>query len=315
MPGPSASVLSNPLAASDGSPLSMVLSTADGARFELLCVSPAAPRRVLYWLPAMGMPARHYLPFAEALASRGVGVVLHEWRGIGSSNRRAGRHDDWGYRELLHDDLLAGMAALQQRWPRCGYSVGGHSLGGQLGVLLASLHPGVFDSFVLVASGAPYWRRFRHAWLIGLCMLLAPVLAKLCGYLPGRRLGFAGNEARGVIADWTRSGRSGKYAVKGLDRDLEQALAAVRLPALALRLRDDWLAPAASLDWLLDKLGPAPRTDIVLTSQDLDGELADHFSWMKSPAPLAGRMADWLDALDAAWTVRDDPASHGDPGA
>lgn len=315
MTDPSASFISSPIGASGSEPLIIALSTVDGARFELLCVLPAAPRRVLYWLPAMGMPARHYLPFAEALAAHGVGVVLHEWRGIGSSNRRAGRHDDWGYRELLQDDLAAGVAALRQRWPQFRYSVGGHSLGGQLGVLLASLHPGVFDSFVLVASGAPYWRRFRHGWLVGLSMLLAPVLANLCGYLPGRRFGFAGNESRGVIADWTRSGRSGKYQVKGLDRDLEHALAAVRLPTLALRLRDDWLAPAASLDWLLDKLGPAPRTDIVLTSYDLHDQPADHFSWMKTPALLAARMADWLDALDAASTARGDPAPHDDPGA
>ena len=299
MADPCASFLPSPIIASVSEPLTIALSTADGARFELLCVLPAAPRRLLYWLPAMGMPARHYLPFAQTLAARGLGVVLHEWRGIGSSNRRAGRHDDWGYRELLQDDLVAGVAALRQRWPRSAYSVGGHSLGGQLGVLFASLHPGVFDSFVLVASGAPYWRRFRRGWLIGLSMLLAPVLANLCGYLPGRRLGFAGNEARGVIADWARSGRSGKYEVKGLDRDPEQELVALRLPTLAVRLCDDWLAPAASLDWLLDKLGPAPCTRMVLTSPDLDDQPADHFSWMKTPAPLAARIADWLDGLYA----------------
>lgn len=315
MPDPSASVLSAPIATRGSEPLTVALSTADGARFELLCALPATPRRLLYWLPAMGMPARHYLPFAEALAAQGVGVVLHEWRGIGSSNRRAGRHRDWGYRELLQEDLAAGMAALRQRWPRSACSVGGHSLGGQLGVLLAALHPGVFDSFVLVASGSPYWRRFRGGWLIGLSMLAAPVLANVCGYLPGRRLGFAGNEARGVIADWTRSGRTGKYHVDGLDRDLEQALAALRTPTLGLSLRDDWLAPAASLDWLLGKLGHASRTRITLTSQDLGEQPADHFSWMKTPAPLAARIADWLDALGAPSTVHDNPASHDIPGA
>ena len=279
-------------------PLILPVSTADGARFELLCAVPAAPRRLLYWLPAMGMPARQYLPFAEALAARGVAVALHEWRGIGSSNRRAGRHDDWGYRELLQDDLAAGMAVWKQRWPRARCSVGGHSLGGQLAPLFAGLHPGTFDSLLLVASGSPYWRQFRHRWLIGLGLLLAPSLARLRGHLPGRRLGFAGNEARGVVADWARSGRTGNYAAKGLNTDLERVLASVCLPRLALRLRDDWLGPAASLAWLLDKLGPAPCTQQVLAPSDLAGCPADHFSWMKSPEPVAARIADWLDALD-----------------
>ncbi|HZX70163.1 MAG TPA: alpha/beta fold hydrolase [Rhodanobacter sp.] len=291
----------------------MPVSSGDGARFELLCVVPAAPRRLLYWLPAMGVPARHYLPFAEALAAHGVGVVLHEWRGIGSSNRRAGRRCNWGYRELLQVDLAAGMAVLHERWPQARRSVGGHSLGGQLGLLLAALHPDVFDSLALVASGAPYWRQFRHRWAIGLCMLLAPLAAHLFGYLPGRRLGFAGNEARGVIADWTRSGRSGRYAATGMREDLESALAALRRPLLVLRLRDDWLGPAASLDWLLGKLGPAGQTLELLTPRDLAGAPADHFSWMKTPEPIAARMADWFAALDTTSSQPVDPPA--DPPA
>lgn len=294
MPDLSPSLESALIAGEVREPLAIPVSTADGARFELLCVIPSVPRRLLYWLPAMGMPARHYLPFAEAMAAHEVGVVLHEWRGIGSSNQRAGRDRNWGYRELLQDDLACGMAALRRCWPRSRCSVGGHSLGGQLGLLLASLHPEQFDSLVLVASGAPYWRSFRRGGLIALAMWLIPLLAKLCGYLPGRRLGFAGNEARGVIADWARSGRSGKYGAKGMSHDLERTLAALRLPSLALRLRDDWLAPEASLDWLLGKLGPAPRTREVLTPRDFDDQPANHFSWMTTPAPIAARIADWL---------------------
>ena len=290
-------------------PLVIPVSTVDGAHFELLCVVPAAPCRLLYWLPAMGMPARHYLPFAVALAAHGVGVVLHEWRGIGSSDRRADRHCNWGYCELLQLDLAAGLEVLRERWPQAMCSVGGHSLGGQLGLLLAGLHPDAFDSVALIASGAPYWRSFRHGWAVGLCVQLASLFARLFGYLPGRRLGFAGNEARGVIADWARSGRRGRYAAAGLDQDLERKLAALHLPVLALRLRDDWLAPAASLDWLLDKLGPADHTLELLMPQDLAGGAADHFSWMKMPAPIAARMADWLDALDTASSRRLDPSA------
>ena len=302
-------LLSMPSTGSAGQPQVIPISTADGAAFELLCVLPPAPQRLVYWLPAMGVPARHYLPLAEALARHGVGVAIHEWRGIGSSNRRAARGCDWGYRELLQDDLVAGRAAVHGRWPQARCSVGGHSLGGQLGLLYAGLHPDEFDSLVLVASGAPYWRNFRHRWLIGLCLVLAPWLANLRGHLPGRRLGFAGNEARGVVADWARSGRSGIYAANGVESNIEQALAALRLPLLALRLRDDWLGPAPSLDWLLDKLGPSPRTQQVLAPADLGGKPADHFSWMKSPEPVAARVAGWLDALDAASTGDAAPAA------
>jgi predicted alpha/beta hydrolase len=282
-------------------PIVIPVSTADGSRFELLCVHPAgAWCRLLYWVPAMGVPAKHYLPLAEALAARGVAVAIHEWRGIGSSNRRAGRDCDWGYRELLQEDLPAGMAALREHWPQATCWLGGHSLGGQLSLLYASLHPNEFAGLLLVASGSPYWRRFRHGWLIGAAYALAPLLAGLLGYLPGRRIGFGGNEARGVIADWARTGRTGRYAVVGMTQDFEQQLASLRLPSLALRLRDDWLGPPASLEWLLGKLGSAERSVDVITPPDLGGHPADHFGWMKTPAPLAARIARWLATQDCA---------------
>lgn len=270
------------------------LAMADGALAELLCVAPAGEvRGLLYWLPAMGIPAKHYLPLAEALAACGVAVALHEWRGTGSSNRRAGRHCDWGYRELLQLDVPAGLAAARARWPQARLCLGGHSLGGQLACLYAAAYPEAASGIALVASGAPYWRRFRHASLIRLAYGLVTPLARLCGRLPGRRIGFGGNEARGVIADWSRSGRSGRYAATAMATDFEQRLGELRLPVLALRLADDWLGPAASLEWLLGKMPRAARRHELVTAAELGLPRADHFGWMKSPAPIAARIAPW----------------------
>lgn len=271
------------------------VETADGARFELMLVAePDTPaRRALLWLPAMGVPARHYLPLAQALAARGVAVAIHEWRGIGSSDRRAGRRMDWGYRDLLERDLAASAAALTDRMPGIPWAMGGHSLGGQLACLYAALHPQQVAGLVLVASGAPYWRAFPHPWSMRAAFHLAPLLAQLRGHLPGRRLGFAGNEARGVIADWARTGRSGRYAARGMAQDLEAALAGLRAPVLTIRLHDDWLVPPASLDWLLGKLPASPVQQLDLAADALDGQRADHFGWMKAPAAVADAIAHW----------------------
>lgn len=285
-------------------PVVLPLAMADGARAELICVTPQPmPQACVYWLPAMGVPAKHYVPLAQALAARGVAVALHEWRGIGSSNRRAGRRANWGYRTLLEADLPVGLAAAQTHWPGARVWLGGHSLGGQLACLTAALHPQLACGIALVASGTPYWRRFRHAGLVGLSYVLAPMLAGLCGHLPGRRIGFGGNEARGVVSDWARSGRCGCYAAAGMATDFETALATLTMPVLALRLRDDWLGPAASLNWLLGKMPHASLRHEVVTPDDLNGRRADHFGWMDAPEGIATRIADWIAAHDTAFAA------------
>jgi len=273
----------------------MPLRMADGARADLLLFSPpGTPRAALLWVPALGVAARHYEPLAQALADLGVAVGIHEWRGHGSSDQRADRRSNWGYRTLLTDDLPTSLSALAKAFPGVRLCVGGHSLGGQLSTLLASVTDLDLHGIILVASGAPYWRRF-HPW-VGLAYVAAPALARLVGRLPGRQIGFGGNEARGVISDWARSGRTGRYAARGMAADLEAALQGQRAPLLALRLRDDWLGPETSLAFLLDKMPRAPRRTEVIGPDELAGAKADHFAWMKVPAPIASRIHDWLSA-------------------
>lgn len=273
------------------------VTAADGARADVICVLPdGAPRAMFYWLPAMGVAARNYLPLANALAARGFAVALHEWRGIGSSDRRAGWRQDWGWRALLERDVPAGIAVARAASASAPVVLGGHSLGGQLACLYAALHPTAICGIALVASGAPYWRQFRHGSWIGLGYALAPLVAAACGHLPGRRLGFAGNEARGVTRDWARAGRRGYYVVRGMPVDFPTRLAALTLPVFGLRFHDDWLGPAGSLDWLLRRMPAASRRREVLTRDDLGGVPADHFSWMREPAVVATRVADWLEA-------------------
>ncbi|GAB2585268.1 alpha/beta fold hydrolase [Dyella jejuensis] len=271
------------------------MNSGDGARSELILTRPIDdPLHSLYWLPAMGVPARHYLPWAQALAAHDIAVALHEWRGIGSSDRRAGRHLDWGYHQLLEMDIRAGVTEARAHWPQATSWMGGHSLGGQLACLYASLHPCDVAGMALVASGAPYWRCFSYRPVMFAAYALATPLARLLGHFPGRAIGFGGNEARSVIADWARSGRTGRYSVAGLGADVEPKLAALRQPVLALRLRDDWMVPPSSLAWLLGKMPKAPQRIDTVGPEQLSGQAADHFSWMKQPNALAAPLANWM---------------------
>ena len=263
----------------------------DGHRWSLPVRAPRQPRAVLTWIPALGIAARHYLAFADALSLRGIAVAVHEWRGHGSSNLRAARDRDWGYRALLADDLPATRAAVAARWPRLPRILGGHSLGGQLACCQAALDPEAATRLWLVGSGSPYWRAFPAPlrWGLPLACRFLPWLADRAGALPGRRIGFGGNEARGVIRDWAATALAGRYAAPGIDVDLESALQRVAMPVDAVLMADDWLAPASSLRFLLGKL-PQARASVRSFDATALGVRADHYAWMRQPAAIA----DWL---------------------
>jgi len=259
----------------------------DGHCFELLARVPARPRARLLWLPALGVAARHYLPLADALAAHGVAVYLHEWRGNGSSSLRPSRTQDWGYREILQMDLPASLAALEG--DAAGDTIlGGHSLGGQLACCLAGQYPAHVQRLWLVASGTPYWRTFPapRGWTLPLIYRFLPWLAQRQGVLHGRRLGFGGTEARGLIGDWAKVGLNNHYAGTGIAQDLEAGLRRLRGRATAVVMADDWLAPTGSMQGLLAKLPQVEATLTVLPAAAL-GTRADHFAWMKSPQAVA----------------------------
>lgn len=259
----------------------------DGHAWKVLSVAPPSPHRTLVWVPALGVPARHYEAFAQALAARGVAVVVHEWRGFGSSSLRASRRVDWGYRHLLLHDLPATRAAAERLHPGLPVTAGGHSLGGQLATCSLALDPTFGEDLWLVASGAPYPGAFplrARLWLPPAYRLLSG-LAHAFGALPGRRIGFGGQEARGVIRDWSRTALTGRYAAPGVG-DLEPRLRGVVAPVRGVLLERDWLAPTGSLAYLTSKLGSRDVRVDVLDAQSL-GAPADHFAWMRSPDAVA----------------------------
>ncbi|MFU8877678.1 MAG: alpha/beta fold hydrolase [Wenzhouxiangellaceae bacterium] len=264
----------------------------DGHEFELIEVGCTAPERTLLMLPGMGMAARHYIGFAQALNSDGCRVLIHEWRGNGASSWRASRRRDWGYPELLEFDLEASLQHARSRADGGKVWLAGHSLGAQLACLLAARRPADVAGLTLIAGGSPYWRTFPWPERFGLLALLhcAPLLARAFGHFPGRRLGFAGREAHGVMLDWARTGRHGHYGLVQPGFQAEPALAELALPLLAVQMARDRFVPEHSRDWLLTRLKSCQVT--IVDQEEAPGE--DHFSWLDRPAVTARAVAAWL---------------------
>jgi predicted alpha/beta hydrolase len=282
----------------DGAPSIVPMTAPDGARSEGRLFAPAAPRAAAVCLPAMGVEARYYDPLGQALAARGIAVLVNELRGTGSSSLRASRAVDFGYRELVELDTATAVAAARARFPGLPLYLIGHSLGGQVSVLYSAVRPGEVDGIALVAAGAPYFRVYpgrRSAYVLAGSTLLRG-LSALLGYLPGRTVGFGGREARRLIAEWARAIRTGRFTYAGAPYNLREALAAVDLPVLAISLAEDPLAPDFAVDHLAGMLPGAALTRRHTARGEL-GDGIDHFRWARKPDRMAEILAGWFESL------------------
>jgi predicted alpha/beta hydrolase len=158
--------------------------------------------------------------------------------------------------------LPALVEQAQLRFPSSPRFVVGHSLGGQLSALYASAHAGAVHGLVLIAACNVHY----HGWAIPeryrvlATALFFHLLGNLLGYVPAKKFGFGGNEARTVITDWSNNCFWGTYVVSGDDRDYEAALARLQIDVLGLSFAKDQLAPRDSVDRLLRKLAAASVT-------------------------------------------------------
>ena len=248
----------------------------------------------LIWLPALGVPARKYQRFAEALASQGISSLLHEWRGTGAHGARASHREDWGYRELLKTDIPHSLAILRKAHPDLPVVFAGHSIGGQFAALAAALDGGA-AGVVPVASGVPDWRLFPSPlkWVIAGFGVALPPVTHTVGHYPGEWFRFAGREAGQLMRDWSGTVRSGHYnGLKGLPSDLNARMAALDVPVLGLRFERDKLVPAASLHALMNALG-GQRKEILSFDAEALGAPANHFAWMRQPERVAEAISAW----------------------
>jgi len=272
------------ITAQDGAASKITVFTADPA--------PSAP--VLICMPALGVAAKFYEALASPILHEGWRFVTADLRGNGLSAVRVRRGVSFGYREMVTFDWPAVVEKAKELFPGAPVYLLGHSLGGQLSALYAAANPGVASGLILVAAPSVHWRGWDFP--LSLCVLAgtqaACALAKVLGYFPGRRIGFGGTEARGVICDWARQARTGRYEPAGSSLKVEGLLGEMEIPVLAFSFEGDLLSPERAVAGLLAKMPRARITHVNLAGEDLD-----HFRWVKRPDSIVETIREWLPPL------------------
>lgn len=269
----------------------------DGETIE--CVSHGTSERgpVLLIAPAMGVRAGFYSGFADHLAALGYQCIRFDLRGNGGHSVRRENGADWGYDLMVQRDFHALVEAVTARYPQRPRVLVGHSLGGQLGCLLAAAYPADLDGIILIGSCMVDWRGWGKLggvkrWLQ---YIQIGIVTRLLGYFPGQKLGFAGNEPAGQMRDWVHSALTGRYAPQPSSIDYEAALQQVRLPILALTFASDSYAPLAACRRLLRKMPAAQVTQLDFSDHQMGKTALGHFNWAKHPDGVLPTLTQWLD--------------------
>jgi predicted alpha/beta hydrolase len=237
-------------------------------------------------LPALGIPASYYTPFAELLQAAGCATVLVDLWGQGRSMPRLTAGPSFGYWELVQRDIPVVIETVLKWFPSQPVYLLGHSIGGQLAAGYVIRPASHVAALILVAAGTPYYR--RYSLLRALWVLAATHGIALCATVWGHWPGFNGRQSRMLLWDWARFARTGRNP--GMPAG---AVDAGGLPVLAVSVEGDHYAPPSAVDHLCSLLTGAELTRQHLTELDSRYPL-NHFRWARSAGPLVSLIMDWL---------------------
>lgn len=257
---------------------------------------------------ATSVRARYYARFAAWLHGHGFNVLTFDYRGIGESRppRLRGFHADWT--DWGEKDLEGALALMRRNAPDDALDLVAHSFGG----VAFGLAPSNAQVRRAVTVGAQYahWRDYAPTARAGMVLkwhLAMPVLTRLAGYFPGRRLGWMEDTPAGVARDWAGMGPDYPSSVRRHLSDeagrLARRFASARADLLAIGLEDDPFGTEAALARALGHFTGAARAHRRIAPGDIGAAQIGHFAFFHQrfratlwPIPLAwltqGRLPD-----------------------
>jgi predicted alpha/beta hydrolase len=250
----------------------------------------AAPQRAVVLHGGAGIPALRYRRLARFLAHSGMPVLTYDFRGIGLSRPLALR----GFQSVIEDwaeyDCSAAIGWLRERFPSAELIGIAHSLGA---LLFGGAHNAAEqDRLILIGVHTGYFGDYLPRYRLPMAALwhgLMPVLTRLIGYFPGRRLGLGDDIPARVALQWAGRRSSDLRPVGATPGDkrtrrLLDRCALLDRPALVIRFSDDAFATAAGMRRFLSYYPRLSPQYVLFTPADAGVGKIGHFGFFSRRA-------------------------------
>lgn len=275
------------IAARDGFRLAATLFEPEGARDRGAAVLINS---------ATAVPRGYYDAFARFLVDRGFSVVTYDYRGIGASRPKSLAGFRAGLWEWAEKDQAGAIDWVSQHLRPRRLLVIGHSVGGQI-VGMADNNNKV-DALLAVAAQDGYlghWPRRAQPMLALRWYVMAPVLTRVFGYLPGW-VGIKEDLPAGVAREWARWCRRPGFLFQGAE-ERRRGFERFDRPLLAYSFADDGYAPRPAVESLLSFYANAERSHRHIALREAGAESIGHFGFFRQrfQDSLWREAADWLE--------------------
>lgn len=228
------------------------------------------------------MRCSYYARFAEYLFNHGLDVMVFDYRGIGVSRPGSLRGFEAWWSDWAALDFEALLQRAQREFPDQPIDVVGHSFGGCAAGLAAS--GALIRRLVTVGAQFAYWRDYApgQRWqMFAKWHAVMPLLTRLCGYFPGKRLGWLEDTPAGVVNDWAVLSK--RY--EGLPSARKRStlpFTCVTAQTLAISLSDDPFGTVAAVERLLSYFSASERLHLRINPSEIGETAIGHFAFFHS---------------------------------
>ena len=205
--------------------------------------------------PATAVPERLYRGFAEFLAGDGFAVVTYDYRGTGRSGTSK-ENPGIRMRDWMAVDAPAVAQWTRERFPHVpqlavGHSIGGHALALNYG---SPELKGIVTVASHVGTTAAIPKRAERLRVNLILHVLGPIIVRLLGYAPGRRLGLGEDIPRAAMLEWGQWTKLPRYFFDDPTMNAEERTAQVSADVLAIGFSDDLWSTPEQIDAMTDRL-------------------------------------------------------------